>query len=157
MLKTGFISIALLMLFSFTKTDEGTYKSTLTGKQLSETPFGNYIKENVAGDQMIIVVSYGCDHCWDATKEVNKLKKENLIDNILILGTGSEAEKAEFKEKTGTDYKMTDYDFETMKNTIKNMDASFPPPPFAIWVKDNIVKAVFVIMPSAKTFKKLKE
>lgn len=150
------VLILLILASAFTpQSDDGIYKSAFTGEKIAVSPFGDYIKEELPGNQVIMVVSYGCSHCWDATVAISKLKKEKLISNIIVLGTGTADEKAEFKKETGTDYKMVDYDFETLKNAIKISDPLFPPPPFAIWVQDNEIKAVFTEMPAARTFKKI--
>lgn len=152
--KAGFLFLLLFALSSFVINGDGTYQSAMTGKKTQETLFGDYIQNELPGDQVIIVVSYGCDHCWNATKEISILKKENLLNGILVLGTGTAEEKEGFRKETATDDQLIDYDFEKMKLQIKAFDPAFPPPPFAIWTKDNVVKAVFTEMPSAKAFKK---
>ncbi len=148
------IIIAFFILSSFS--GDEIYSGKFIGKKISETPFGDYIKTDLPGTNVIILVSYGCSHCWDATVTIDKLKKEKLIDSILILGNGTTEEKEEFKQNTATDYQTIDYDFQEMKTKIFAIDPDFPPPPCAILVTNNIITNVFIEMPTAKQFKKLK-
>ena len=133
--------------------DEIQYHSAFNGLKLSETPFGDYIKEELPGTNIVLVVSYGCSHCWDAPIAISKLQKENLLNSVVVLGTGTADEKADFRKETKTAYKMLDYDFDTLKTAIKIRDPQLPPPPFALLVKDNVIQTVFVEMPSVKQFR----
>lgn len=151
----SFLSILFLFIITttFSQEDDLQYKSTFNGMNISSTPFGDYIKTGLPGTNIVMVVSYGCSHCWDATIAINKLKKENLVSSIIVLGTGTEEEKAEFKKETKTDYPMIDYDFDTLKTDIKIKDPGLAPPPFAILLEDGVIRAIFVEMPSVKEFK----
>jgi len=157
MLRTAFLFVLFVVTASFSPADgDLTYKTNLVGKNISETVFGGFTAEEFPGEHIVLVVAYGCGHCFDATIELGKLKKENLAQ-IHILGTGTEAEKKDFRKETSSDYPTTDYNFETMKEKLKAVDPGFPPPPFALWIKDNVIKAVFVKMPSPEVFKKMQK
>ncbi|MCW3085424.1 MAG: hypothetical protein JWP12_2790 [Bacteroidetes bacterium] len=153
MLRISSIIIAFFILSSFS--GDETYNGKFIGKKIAETPFGDYVKTDLPGTNVIMLVSYGCSHCWDATVAMDKLKKEKLIDTLFILGNGTTEEKEEFKQNTNTDYPTIDYDFQEMKAKIFAIDPDFPPPPCAILVIDNIITAVFIDMPSAKQLKKI--
>ena len=145
--------ITLLVFSSFTGTGDDTmYNSKFLGKKLKETPFGEYVKQDLPGKTMVMFVSYGCSHCWDATKAIEELKKRKMIDNIIILGNGTEADKEEFKKNTLPDYTMIDYDMGKIKINILASDPEFPSPPCALFIKDNILEKVFTKMPNPKTF-----
>jgi hypothetical protein len=146
--------LTLVVLASFKGNDEGRYKGILLGKKLSETPFGTYIKDSLPGNTMIMFISYGCSHCEDATKEITELKTK--LDRIIVLGYGNATEKEAFNKNTGTNYKMYDYDFSTIRGELIHADKDFPPPPSAIWVSNNVIKEIFTKMPSARLFEKLK-
>jgi len=153
--KIIFIFTVLVLFSSFTKKDDGTFTNKYVGLPLADTPFGEYVEGEPAGDYMIVFVWYGCSHCWEATNAVRKLKDAGLINNMLIIGTGDTNEKEEFKQNTAADYTMVDYATHTGNGRITEIDAVFPPAPYALWVHDKMLKKVFVKVPDVKRFKHL--
>ncbi|MEW6468699.1 MAG: hypothetical protein AB1458_07230, partial [Bacteroidota bacterium] len=131
MLKNTVALYAILLLCSFAfippqSEEKGNYVSPkFTGKKLQETVFGEFVKESFTGKTMLMVVSYGCDHCWDATRDAQKIKDEKLIDEIVILGAeaGEPGAKDKFKKETGQSYKMIDYDYNLLGKKLMTQDS----------------------------------
>jgi hypothetical protein len=147
-----FISIFLLASF---RPGGNTYKSIFEGKRIEETPFGKYLPGTLPGHTLLLFVSYGCSHCEVAALESKKLISRT--DRILVLGSGTESEKENFKKNTGLDCPMYDYDFSFMRVQLLAEDKKFPPPPAILWIKDNILKKVFLHAPGEAEFDKMKK
>lgn len=147
--------ILFILLFVFPSFFPGTgvYRSSLEGKLLSDTPFGHYIPGSLPGQTLLVLVAYGCSHCEEATKETMKLKA--YTDRLLILGSGTEEEKRMFLKNTGADCKMYDYDFSQMRTEILAADKDFPPPPVCIYIRNNVLRKVFLKIPEPARFAKI--
>ena len=150
----------LLLTFSFGVIQGQTFKSVLLDKKISETTLGEYIKEDVMGDQLILMIAYGCSHCREAAQKAIKLKRNNLIDDFIILGSEAEETdaKAGFLTTIGTnDYiKIVDYEWTTFPKKFIIPEPGFPNPPVIFYIHDNVIKLIMKDVPDAGEFKKMR-
>jgi len=166
MVRLTLILSSLIFLSSFSKidhlkkNDDGSIKSILVGKKISDSPFDEYIKTDLKGDHIILFLVYGCEHCWNAATAIKKLKDAKLVNDVIIMGSeaGETDTKKKFMEIVGTDLNCTimDYDWATMPRKFTGPEPDMPPPPLAFYVHDNIIKKVYSVMPSEEEFKKVK-
>lgn len=161
-----FSFVLLLVCFcSFSKQqlqkEKGTYNSILIGKKVSESPLHDYIKHTVTGDQLIAVIAYGCSHCMETTSKIIKLKKNNLLDDFIILGSeaGEEGTKKTFLSAFAGDEKfnLVDYDWLSLPKKFIEPEPSFPNPPVVFFIRNNVIVKIFSELPSPNDFKKMKE
>lgn len=154
--------IFLLLIFStisfLSMNAQGIFKSVHTGKKISDTPLAEYIKDDVMGDQLILMIAYGCSHCKEATQKAIKLKRNNLIDDFIILGSEAEetSAKAGFMSTIGTnDYiKIIDYDWTTFPKKFIIPEPGFPNPPVIFYIHDNVIVSIMTDVPDSGNFKK---
>ena len=139
------------------------YKNMFIGKKISETPYADYIKEDLSGDNLIMIVNFDCHLCVEATNDAGELKKASLVKNIIVLGstfgaTPADSLEADFKTKIKADvsaYYDFDPEFEVYYKKILAIDPSYPQDKHAIYVKDNFVKGIFLKVPTVKEFSKI--
>ena len=157
--------LSLVFLSSFSKMeqlkkDDGSVKSILVGKKVSDSPFNEYIKTDLQGDQVILLIVYGCGHCRDAAIAVKKLKDAKLISDVIVLGSeaGEAGTKKEFMEIAGNalDCTVIDYDWETLPKKFTGPEPKMSPPPLAFYIHDNVIKKIYSVMPAEKEFRKAK-
>jgi hypothetical protein len=161
-MRSTFLFATLLFLSSFLFIKEqGTFKSMLIGKTIAETPLHEYIQEDVKGDQLILMIAYGCSHCREATEKAIQLKKNNLIDDLIILGSeaGETDAKKTFIAGLGENdqQKMIDYDWANFPRKFTGAEKGFPNPPVIFYVHDNVLKKILTEIPNETVFKKMKE
>ncbi len=154
-----FTFIFLTSFLSIKKQEE--FKSILIGKKVAETPLSEHIASDVNGDQLIFVIAYGCPHCEEATKKAIKLKKDHLIDDLIVLGSeaGETDAKKTFLTNLGDtpDFKIIDYDWANFPRKFTSAETGFPNPPVIFYVRNNVIKKIMTEIPSTASFKKLKE
>ena len=154
--------VLFLFIFSFTLTNaQGSFKSVHTGKKVAETPLGEYIKEDVTGDQLILMIAYGCSHCKDATQKAIKLKRNNQIDDFIILGSEAEETdaKAGYLYNIGTNDlpKIIDYEWTTFPKKFIIPEPGFPNPPVIFYIHNNVIESILTDVPDGGSFKKMKK
>jgi hypothetical protein len=151
----------LLLFASFlSKKEQGEFKSILIEKKISDTPLNEYIKEELKGDQLILLIAYGCHHCREATEKAIQLKNSHLIDDLIILG--SEAGETDAKKTfmglgENSQLKVIDYDWANFPRKFTTAEKGFPDPPVIFYIHDNVIKKIMTEIPSASSFKKIKE
>lgn len=137
-----------------------TFNSVLTGKKISDTPLNEYIKEDVMGDQFILMIAYGCTHCRQAVQKAIRLKNNNSIDDFIILGSEAEetSAKADFMTTIGPDEqaRMIDYDWTTFPKKFIIPEPGFPNPPVVFYIHDNIIISIMTEVPDSGNYRKLK-
>ncbi len=160
---TTFRSLTLLIIFfiaGFQLYAQHAFKSILIGKNITDTPLHNYIKEEVKGDQLILMIAYGCSHCKEATGKALQLKKEKLIDDLIVLG--SEAGETDAKKnyilefKDASPFKMIDYEWATFPQKFIVPEPKFPNPPIIFYIRDNVLLKIITEVPDSNAFKKMK-
>lgn len=157
-------TLFFLTFFFFTsflsKKEQGEFKSMLIGKKITETPLNEYIKKDVNGDQLILLIAYGCSHCREATAKAIQLKSNHLIDNLIILGSEAGetyAKKTYIAELDKTnELQLIDYDWANFPRKFTVPEQGFPNPPIIFYVRDNVIKKIFTEVPTAVAFKKIK-
>jgi hypothetical protein len=161
MMRSTLLFCILLFFASFlSKKEQGEFKSILIEKKISDTPLNEYIKEELKGDQLILLIAYGCHHCREATEKAIQLKNSHLIDDLIILG--SEAGETDAKKTfmglgENSQLKMIDYDWANFPRKFTTAEKGFPDPPVIFYVHDNVIKKIMTEIPSASSFKKIKE
>ena len=150
--------IIVLASFAGLPSDEkGVYSHpAFVGKKIQSTVFGEYFKDGLKGKTIAMVVSYGCEHCQDATRDAQKLWDEKLIDNIVILGTemGDTGSRDKFKKAVEHNYTMIEYDFTQLAPKLMAVDSLFPPVPVGIYLKDDVIVKMYTQIPGVNSFAK---
>jgi hypothetical protein len=161
MIRFALLFFSLFLLASFlSEKDQGEFKSMLIGKKIAETPLNEYIKEDVKGDQLILFIAYGCSHCREATEKAVKLKNDHLIDDLIILGSEAgetDAKKTFIEIGENKQLKLIDYDWANFPRKFTAAEKGFPNPPVIFYIHDNVIKKILTEIPSAASFKKMKE
>lgn len=155
-----FFVILFFCVSSFSIKEQGAFNSVLIGKKITDTPLNEYIKEEVKGDQLILMIAYGCSHCREATEKAVQLKKNKLIDDLIILG--SEAGETDAKKTfvglgENDQLKLIDYDWANFPREFTSAEKGFPNPPVIFYVHDNVIKKIITEIPGESAFKKMKE
>jgi hypothetical protein len=152
--------------FSFITNDEKgdtEYKGVFIGKKVAETPFADYIKEDLSGDNMILIVSFSCSECVELTNKTGKLQEAGLLKNIIVLGStfgesGEDSLKADFKTKislkTESFYDF-DPEFKVFYKKLLAIDPKYPTAKHAIYVKDGVITKIYLQLPEQKSFQKV--
>jgi len=150
------IILVSMFLFSFfVKDDNGTVKSIFLEKRISETPFADHIKEDLKGEHIIMFINYGCWHCWTAINKMDTLQQANLVKDVIVFGSdfGDPNAKSEYAKNVLRPHKMYDYDWTTVPRKFTSQDPTLPQPPLAFYIKDNVIRLIFVKMPTPQEFK----
>lgn len=136
---------------------QSPFRSALIGKNVSETPLSEYIKEDIKGDQFILLIAYGCSHCQKAVQKALRLRTTNSIDNFIVLGSEAEETntKAEFLATVADeDIRIIDYDWTTFPRKFTIPEPGFPNPPVIFYVQNNIIMNIMTDVPDKGNYKK---
>lgn len=152
-----FVLTCILCCSLFSLKAQSPFRSSLIGKKIADTPLSEYIKEDVKGDQLILLIAYGCSHCQKAVQKALRLRNTNSIDNFIVLG--SEAEETNAKSEFMTtvadeDIKIIDYDWTTFPRKFTIPEPGFPNPPVIFYVQNNVIINIFTEVPDKGNYRK---
>ena len=157
MIRYKFFLLSILF-FSFISIKAQTpFRSSLIGKNISDTPLSEYIKEEVKGDQFILLIAYGCSHCQKAVQQALRLRNTNSIDNFIILGSEAEETNAKSEFMTtiaGEDIRIIDYDWTTFPRKFTIPEPGFPNPPVIFYIQNNVIVNIFTEVPDKGNYRK---
>jgi hypothetical protein len=147
----------LLCVAAFSLHAQTSFRSALIGKNIADTPLSDYIKEDVKGDQFILLIAYGCHHCQKAVQQALRLRTTNSIDNFIVLGSEAEetSAKSEFMTKfADEDLKIIDYDWTTFPGKFTIPEPGFPNPPVVFYIQNNIIISILTEVPDKGNYRR---
>lgn len=147
----------LLCILFISMNAQSPFRSSLIGKNISETPLNEYIKEDIKGDQFVLLIAYGCSHCQKAVQKALRLRTTSSIDNFIVLGSEAEETnaKAEFMSSFGDeDIKIIDYDWTTFPKKFTIPEPGFPNPPVIFYIQNNVIMNILTDVPDKGNYKK---
>lgn len=146
-------------LFFFTSFFQDSFNSVHLGKKIADTPLHDYLKEEIKGDQLVLLIAYGCSHCKEATEKAIQLKNDKQIDGLIVLGSeaGEKGTKEKFKEDlSDLSIKLIDYDWTSFPKKFIIPEPGFPNPPVVFFIRNDVLKKILTGVPDAGALKKLK-
>lgn len=150
----------LFFMFLFTSSfSQDSFNSVHTGKKIQDTPLHDYLKKELNGDQLVLLIAYGCSHCKEATEKAIQLKNDELIDGLVILGSeaGEKGTKETYLESlSDKSIQPVDYDWTSFPKKFIIPEPGFPNPPVVFFVHNNVIKKILKGVPDAGALKKLK-
>ena len=152
-----FFSILILFCTLISVKAQNSFRSTLIGKKIADTPLNEYIKEDVNGDQLILLIAYGCSHCQKAVQKALRLRNTNSIDNFIVLGSEAEetnAKAAFMATVADEDMKIIDYEWTTFPRKFTIPEPGFPNPPVIFYIQNNVIINIFTEVPDKGNYKK---
>jgi hypothetical protein len=148
-----------LLVFSLSSFSQDAFNSVHTGKKITDTPLHDYLKEELKGDQLILLIAYGCSHCKEATEKAIQRRKEGLIDELIILGSeaGEKGSKELFRQElSDKSVRLIDYDWTSFPKKFIIPEPGFPNPPVVFFIRNNVIKKILNGVPDTGAMKKLK-
>ncbi|HRG53466.1 MAG TPA: hypothetical protein PLL00_11570 [Bacteroidia bacterium] len=158
MIRSNVFILSLILTCSFISVQaQSPFRSALIGKKVSETPLSEYIQQDIHGDQLILLIAYGCSHCQKATQKALRLRNTSSIDNFIVLGSEAEETntKAEFMATIADeDIKVIDYEWTTFPRKFTIPEPGFPNPPVIFYVQNNVIMNIMTDVPDKANYKK---
>jgi hypothetical protein len=145
--------------FFFSSFFQDAFNSVHTGKKIADTPLHDYLKQELKGDQLVLLIAYGCSHCKEATEKAIQLKNNKLIDGLVILGSeaGEKGTKDAFREElSDRSIQLIDYDWTSFPKKFIIPEPGFPNPPVVFFVRNDVIKKILTGVPDEGGLKKLK-
>lgn len=153
------LALLFFTLFYVSSFSQDSFNSVHTGKKIADTPLHDYLKQEIKGDQLVLLIAYGCSHCKEATEKAIQLKNNQLIDNVIILGSeaGEKGTKETFKEELSDhSIQLIDYDWTSFPKKFIIPEPGFPNPPVVFFIRNDVIKKILTGVPDASGLKKLK-
>lgn len=131
---TGLTTTAPLMSMRIGKISEPS-ENNLQKQNVQNTEFAKYIITSADKTYLFFCFSYSCSYCWNSIENLRSFIRNNIVDSVMIFGSGEEKDRLIFEETFKPDFPIINLSPEKMSELLSVY-------PTAFYVQNNTIKDI---------------
>jgi uncharacterized membrane protein YphA (DoxX/SURF4 family) len=128
-------SILAMGLGGFTMSSPLVTSTPFENQTIEKTPLINYFKPNSDSTYLVVVFSYACSHCWDATENIKQYVEAKAVSRVLGIAFGNSPKQALYYSCFNPNFQIAT----VPADSITKLTQSFP---VAFFIKNNKIQRV---------------